>query len=638
MEAIIMIILDKQTTFISPDAKIAEDVIIYPNNHIIGNTVIGKGCKIMPNCILTDSVIGAGCTVTASVMEEARVGDTTTVGPYAYLRKGASVGSHCRIGDFVEIKNSTIGDYTKASHLAYIGDATVGSRCNIGCGVIFVNYDGKTKHKTTVEDDCFIGSNCNIIAPVVLREGSYIAAGTTVTEETPSDSFVIGRSRQIIKGARKNRYKMKFGTDGMRGLAYEELSEKVAFEVGNSLGRIKKDVKVLIGRDTRSSGVDLSAAFIEGLLTAGGNAMDVGIMPTAGVAYLARLHKCDFGIVISASHNPANYNGIKVFDSDGHKISKEMEKLIESHLGKDSCIREKGERIKYKQGEREYIDFLAEKGVDLSGMKILLDCSNGATGKIAPQVFRRLGAEVDVVNDSTDGSLINENCGAVNAHLLSDRAKQYDVTFSFDGDGDRLISLDETGNIVDGDKSLLVIGKKLKESGELVGNVVVGTTMTNMGIEKAFEKLGIDFIREDVGDKYILRRLLKDGGVLGGEGSGHTLILGESTTGDGVQTAVVLAKIMRSKKAKLSKLAKVDIYPQIIQSIEVADKKIIEKENIIKEVELQAASLEGEGRVVLRASGTENKVRVMAEGKNSAKILSIVESLTKSIEDENKYI
>ncbi len=265
MEAIIMIILDKQTTFISPDAKIAEDVIIYPNNHIIGNTVIGKGCKIMPNCILTDSVIGAGCTVTASVMEEARVGDTTTVGPYAYLRKGASVGSHCRIGDFVEIKNSTIGDYTKASHLAYIGDATVGSRCNIGCGVIFVNYDGKTKHKTTVEDDCFIGSNCNIIAPVVLREGSYIAAGTTVTEETPSDSFVIGRSRQIIKGARKNRYKMKFGTDGMRGLAYEELSEKVAFEVGNSLGRIKKDVKVLIGRDTRSSGVDLSAAFIEGL-------------------------------------------------------------------------------------------------------------------------------------------------------------------------------------------------------------------------------------------------------------------------------------------------------------------------------------------------------------------------------------
>ena len=148
-----MILIDKKSTYISPEAKIADDVIIYPNNHIIGNTIIGKGCKIMPNCILTDSVIGAGCTVTASVMEEARVGDTTTVGPYAYLRKGASVGSHCRIGDFVEIKNSTIGDYTKASHLAYIGDATVGSRCNIGCGVIFVNYDGKTKHKTTVEDD-----------------------------------------------------------------------------------------------------------------------------------------------------------------------------------------------------------------------------------------------------------------------------------------------------------------------------------------------------------------------------------------------------------------------------------------------------------------------------------------------------
>ncbi|MDE6372185.1 MAG: hypothetical protein K2L61_01430, partial [Clostridia bacterium] len=353
-----MILIDKQSTYISPEAKIADDVIIYPNNHIIGNTVIGKGCKIMPNCILTDSVIGAGCSVTASVMEEAKVGDTTTVGPYAYLRKGASVGSHCRIGDFVEIKNSTVGDYTKASHLAYIGDATVGARCNIGCGVIFVNYDGKTKHKTTVEDDCFIGSNCNIIAPVTLREGSYIAAGTTVTEETPTDSFVIGRSRQIVKDRKDQKNKMKFGTDGMRGLAYEELSEKVAFEVGNALGRIKQNAKVLIGRDTRSSGVDLSAAFIEGLLTAGGKAMDVGIMPTAGVAYLTKKHECDFGIVISASHNPAQYNGIKVFDSQGYKVSKDLEKLIESNLGKDSCIREKGERIKYPNGEREYADFL----------------------------------------------------------------------------------------------------------------------------------------------------------------------------------------------------------------------------------------------------------------------------------------
>ena len=201
-----MILIDKNTTYISPEAQIAEDVVIYPNNNIIGNTVIGKGTVIMPNCIITDSIIGENAKVAAAVMEEARVGDNTTVGPFAYLRKGACIGNYCRIGDFVEIKNSVIGDYTKASHLAYVGDVTIGERCNVGCGVIFVNYDGKKKHRSTVEDNCFIGSNCNIIAPVTLRANSYIAAGTTVTDETPNDSFVIGRSRQIVKESKTSRY------------------------------------------------------------------------------------------------------------------------------------------------------------------------------------------------------------------------------------------------------------------------------------------------------------------------------------------------------------------------------------------------------------------------------------------------
>jgi len=201
-----MILIDEKTTYISPTAKIAEDAVIYPNNHILGDTVIGSGCRIMPNCIITDSEIGAGCTITATVMDGAKVGENTTVGPYAYLRKGADVGNHCRIGDFVEIKNATVGDYTKASHLAYMGDVTIGQRCNVGCGVIFVNYDGKTKHRSEVEDNCFIGSNCNIIAPVRLRENSYIAAGTTVTDEIPMDSFVIGRSRQIVKESSRSRY------------------------------------------------------------------------------------------------------------------------------------------------------------------------------------------------------------------------------------------------------------------------------------------------------------------------------------------------------------------------------------------------------------------------------------------------
>ena len=198
-----MILIDKASTYVSPEAEIADDVVIYPNNHILGKTVIESGCKIMPNCIITDSRIGKNTTVTASVMQEASVGESTTVGPYAYLRKGANVGNFCRIGDFVEIKNATVGDRSKASHLAYIGDVKIGEDCNVGCGVIFVNYDGKRKHSSEVENNCFIGSNCNIIAPVTLREGSYIAAGTTVTEETPTDSFVIGRSRQIVKESRR---------------------------------------------------------------------------------------------------------------------------------------------------------------------------------------------------------------------------------------------------------------------------------------------------------------------------------------------------------------------------------------------------------------------------------------------------
>lgn len=201
-----MILIDDKNTYISEEAVIADDVVIYPNNHIIGKTTIGKGSVIMPNCIITDCHIGENTKITATVMEQAKVGDNTTVGPFAYLRKGSDIGNHCRIGDFVEVKNAIIGDYTKASHLAYVGDVTVGERCNIGCGCIFVNYDGKNKHRSTVENNCFIGSNSNIIAPVVLREGSYIAAGTTVTDETPQDSFVIGRARQLNKECKAKRY------------------------------------------------------------------------------------------------------------------------------------------------------------------------------------------------------------------------------------------------------------------------------------------------------------------------------------------------------------------------------------------------------------------------------------------------
>jgi len=425
---------------------------------------------------------------------------------------------------------------------------------------------------------------------------------------------------------------IKFGTDGMRGIAYEELTEDIAFSVGNALGRIVENCRVLLGRDTRESGENLSAALIRGLVAAGGSAIDCALMPTAGVAYLVRKHKLDFGVVISASHNPAEYNGIKVFDADGYKVSDLIERQIETLIAQEPYYTDGGAATDYSAGEREYIDFLVQKGCDLTGMNILLDCSNGASARIAPEVFKRLGANVTALNVKQDGKDINRDCGAVNAELLSEKAMNYDVTFAFDGDSDRLIALDENGDIVDGDKNLLIIGKYLLSNGALTGNIIAGTTMTNMGIQKAAEDCGATFVRADVGDKYVLRELLERGGILGGEGSGHTLILSESTTGDGIQTAVILSKIIRQSESKLSELAKFDLYPQIIKSIAVKDKEMIVGELTQKVREIEA-ELGGDGRVILRPSGTEQKVRIMIECKDFSIAEKYVNYLTNIIND-----
>ena len=427
---------------------------------------------------------------------------------------------------------------------------------------------------------------------------------------------------------------MKFGTDGIRGIAYEELSEDVAYKTGNAIGGLAENSRAIIGRDTRLSGEDLTRAFCKGFTDAGGEIMDCGLMPTAGVAYLAIKHRCDYGIVISASHNPPEYNGIKVFDGKGYKISESLEREIEDRIAGKLVMRKGGSMSVYDNGCDEYVDFLAAKGVNLDGVKILLDCSNGATSQVAPKVFKKLGADITVVNDSLDGSVINKDCGAVCAELLSDRAKNYDITFSFDGDGDRLIALDENGEIVDGDKNLLVIGKYLKARNLLKGNLITGTLMTNIGIQREIEEQEIEFDRADVGDKYVLRNLLAKGGILGGEGSGHTLILSESTTGDGVQTAVVIAKIFKESKRPLSVLAKADLVPQITKSIKVEDKeKIAQNPKVAEAVEKIKSEFKDEGRVLVRPSGTENKLRITLEYKDENRIKEIVNDFTKLIQN-----
>ncbi len=422
---------------------------------------------------------------------------------------------------------------------------------------------------------------------------------------------------------------MKFGTDGIRGIAYEELSVDFAYRAGNAIARLVKNAKAVIGRDTRVSGEDLAGSLCKGFMDAGGQIMDCMLMPTAGIAFLVKKHNCDFGIVISASHNPPEYNGIKVFDANGYKISEECEHEIEDNIQKDVVIKDGGSIIPYKEGEKEYIDFLTEKGVNLQGMKILLDCSNGATSKVAPEIFKRLGANVSVVNDSLDGNIINKDCGAVFAENLCQRAKEFDLTFSFDGDGDRLIALDENGDIVDGDRNLLVIGKYLKTNGMLKNNLITGTLMTNIGIERELKNCGISFDRADVGDKYVLRNLLAKGGVLGGEGSGHTLILSESTTGDGVQTAVVISKIVKESKKPLSVLAKAQLMPQITQSVKVNNKeKVAKDKTLLSAINDIKEYMKDEGRILVRPSGTENKLRITIEYKDENKIKKFVNDLT----------
>ncbi|MDE5991107.1 MAG: phosphoglucosamine mutase, partial [Clostridia bacterium] len=427
---------------------------------------------------------------------------------------------------------------------------------------------------------------------------------------------------------------IKFGTDGIRGIAYKDLTLDIAYRVGNALGRMAEGCRIAIGRDTRVSGEDLSKALTSGLIAAGGSALDCALMPTAGVSYITKKYGCDFGVVISASHNPPEYNGIKIFDSQGFKASDAVEERIEE-LIKESPIERTvvGEVKDFSEAQKEYSQFLIDKGVELSGMKILLDCSNGASVRIAPAVFKALGADVTAANINEDGNLINADCGAVNADLLAQRAKDFDVTFAFDGDSDRLIALDENGEIVDGDRNLLIIGKYLKDNGKLTSNIVVGTSMTNLGIEKAVADLGICFERVDVGDKYVMRKLVEKGGILGGEGSGHTIMLNESATGDGIQTAVILAKIMKRSGKKLSDLAYAEIYPQIIHSVTVKDKeKVLSDKELNRAFEEMKSKLDGVGRIILRPSGTEQKIRVMVESPSAEMNSDYVKKLTKLIE------
>ena len=347
-----------------------------------------------------------------------------------------------------------------------------------------------------------------------------------------------------------------FGTDGLRGKVNEDLTQNIAYKIGNALSILKDNPKIIIGSDTRISNTYLSLSLASGAMSGGAKVIDVGVIPTAGVAYLVKTIKADYGIVISASHNSGEYNGIKVFDSDGYKLSDKEEERIERCF-----IREKINDFPnigtYEQDFnliKLYRNYLIERSERrLDGMTVVLDGAFGAAHRIAPEVFRKLGANVIASNCVNDGLKINQECGALYPDNLVKRVFRYkaDIGFAFDGDADRLIAVDECGNVIDGDKIICALAKYFKKQGKLNKNVAVGTSHTNMAVEYELKKEGINLIRTDIGDKYVLAKLKEQGLSLGGEQSGHIIIKDLATTGDGILSAIIVANMILDEKTKI---------------------------------------------------------------------------------------
>ena len=407
-----------------------------------------------------------------------------------------------------------------------------------------------------------------------------------------------------------------FGTDGIRGVAGEELTARTAFALGNALCRLKSRPLVVLGRDTRVSSDMLALSLAAGVAAGGGNVLDGGVLPTAAVAFFVLRAGADFGVVVSASHNPPEFNGLKVFGADGCKLSEKMEERAERCFDEYAfapplaCGRC---RPLAKRGK--YADFLVsccER--PLSGKKFVLDCANGAAGRIAPRVFRRLGAEVVALHCAADGRTVNDKCGALHPESMRAAvlATGADAGFCYDGDADRLIAADERGETVDGDKILCIFAKHLQAAGRLPQNLAVGTSHTNTGAERELNAHGIRLFRTDVGDKYVAAYMRKNGAALGGEQSGHVILSAYSTTGDGILTSVKLAELLVG--AKLSALADIRLLPQYNVSVKVSDKvRVLGNEEV-----RAAAENSGEGveRIVVRASGTEPVVRIFAEAES----------------------
>ncbi len=441
-----------------------------------------------------------------------------------------------------------------------------------------------------------------------------------------------------------------FGTDGVRGVANKELTPDLAFRLGLAgaivlAGECSHKPVILVGLDTRISCGMLESALVAGICSAGADAFICGVIPTPGIAYLVKKYNCDAGVVISASHNTFEYNGIKFFSSSGYKLPDETEDLIEELVRNDNEQMQNrpvgadvGRRIEKKNASRDYAEHLKRRmGVDLSGLKIGLDCAHGASAHIAPGLFSDLGADVVAIGVEPDGVNINENCGSTHMDRLKQlvRRESCDLGIAFDGDADRMLAVDENGAMVDGDVIMAIIAHDMKNQGQLRDDTLVVTVMSNMGLDIMASQNGIKLSKTKVGDRYVLEDMLKNGYAIGGEQSGHIILLEHSTTGDGMLSALRLLRALENSGQRLAEAKKImTVLPQVLRSARVPnDKKAkaMADEDVLAVCRKLEAQLADRGRILVRASGTEPLIRVMIEGERVDEIGPMADQITELI-------
>lgn len=442
-----------------------------------------------------------------------------------------------------------------------------------------------------------------------------------------------------------------FGTDGVRGVAnLDPMTSEMAMQLGRAAAHIfmrrAGRHQIVIGKDTRISGYMLESALMAGICSMGVDVLLVGPMPTPAIAFLTRSLRADAGVVISASHNPYQDNGIKFFSSNGFKLPDEVEARIEKLIMSDEIRHLRptadliGKAYRIDDAEGRYIEFAKRslpKELDFQGIKLVVDCANGAAYKVAPTVLRELGASVEVIGDKPNGMNINSGCGAVHPELLQETVlrQKADIGIALDGDADRAVFVCEQGTVIDGDHVMAALGLDLQQNGLLAKQTLVGTVMSNFGLELSMAKAGITLVRTPVGDRYLLERMLAEGYSFGGEQSGHFIFLDHNTTGDGLVSALQMLSLMKRTKKPLSELAKaMTAVPQVLVNIQVKQKPVLETiPDVDRAIQESNRRLNGSGRVVIRYSGTEPLLRIMVEGEQSTLVNEIADDLARVVRE-----